>query len=56
MKLWRNCDRLLTRCDQELVNVRRLQRETIRYKECQEEFYTALNMLEKRITWAALLD
>jgi len=54
-KMTRAIDAKMTEVDRELVECRRLHRETLRYRELRHEASELVDNLEKHITFAALI-
>ena len=55
IKMVRGVDAKMTELDQELVECRRMHRETPRYRELREQASELIDNLEKYITFAALI-
>lgn len=55
IKMVRGVDAKMTELDQELVECRRLHKETIRYRELLQQASDLVDNLEKHITFAALI-
>ena len=55
IKMIRTVDSAMTAADQELVECRRLHRETIPYREAVQQTRSLIDNLEKHITFAALI-
>ena len=55
IKMVRGVDGKMTEVDRELVECRRLHKETPRYKELKQQAFELLDNLEKHITFAALI-
>jgi hypothetical protein len=55
IKMVRAVDHKMTAADQELVECRRLHKETLKYRELVEEATVLIDNLEKHITFAALI-
>jgi hypothetical protein len=55
VKMVRGIDGKMTEVDRELVECRRLHRETPRYRELRQQVLELLDNLEKHITFAALI-
>ena len=55
IKMVRGVDSKMTEVDQELVECRRLHKETLRCQELKQQAHELVNNLEKHITFAALI-
>ena len=55
IKMVRTIDSKITEVDRELVECRRLHKETVRYRELQQQADELITHLEKHITFAALI-
>jgi hypothetical protein len=55
IKMVRGVDNKMTEVDQELVECRRLHKETLRYRELCQQAHELVDNLEKHITFAALI-
>jgi hypothetical protein len=55
IKMVRGVDSKMTEVDQELVECRRLHKETLRYRELCQQAHELVDNLEKHITFAALI-
>jgi hypothetical protein len=55
IKMVRGIDGKMTEVDRELVECRRLHKETLRYRELRQQAHELVDNLEKHITFAALI-